>query len=317
MRYCWLKDVGRFRGIQYFAVAPKDRVPRIMCDRNLAYSVPNTAMLKALPINKKIQELGGSLPKIAKIFTTLDIELDSCYLQKDMPDTFFAYGYLNQTNSFVGKNEILLRRDAVEQLILSKVLTEKQICPVYISDSPVPGYSFEEMVEKPFPADVILNKRLTDYRELVSKNRPQRTVTEKDAVKALRYAKKNRKEDFRSTLPKKQREFLAETEYAALEPYYAVCEAGYLSDEYRLLSYNESLAESKDFKEDMVKEETIDFSVDGIIIAICPDGDRVMLASSNEVYRISHEVPVIIGQWSSLACFFTNPVRQMPKPFLY
>ena len=80
-------------------------------------------MLKALPINKKIQELGGSLPKIAKIFTTLDIELDSCYLQKDMPDTFFAYGYLNQTNSFVGKNEISWIFMTVGSLLLKSVIT--------------------------------------------------------------------------------------------------------------------------------------------------------------------------------------------------
>ena len=142
----------------------------------------------------------------------------------------------------------------------------------------------------------------------MSKNRPQRIITEKDAIKALKYAKKNRKEDFRSPLPKKQRELLAETEYAALEPYYAICEAGYLSDEYRLLSYKDSLAESKAFEENIAKEENIEFSANGIIVAVCPDGDKVLLTASNEVYRISNEVPEIIGQWSSLACFIAETV---------
>lgn len=308
MRCCWLKDVGRYRGTQYFAIAPKARVPRIMCDRDYSYKVHDTAMIKALPIYKRIQELGGSLPRVAEIFTTLDIKLDSCFLKKDMPDTYFAYGYLSPTYSYISKNEILLRRDAVEILISCKVLTERQLCPVYISDNPIPGYSLEETVEKPFPAEDILEKRLADYHELVNKNRPQRTITEKDAIKALKYAKKNRKEDFSRALPKKQRELLAETGYAALGPYYAICEAGYLNDEYRLLSYKESLAESQYFREDMAKEETKCFSTDGIIIAVCPDGDKIMLMASDEVYRISHEVPEIIGQWSSLACFIAESV---------
>lgn len=40
----------------------------------------------------------------------------------------------------------------------------------------------------------------------------------------------------------------------------------------------------------------------------CPDGDKVMLITSNEVIRISHEAPEIIGQWASLADFFSEVI---------
>ena len=82
LKYCWLKDAGKYRGTQYFAVAPKARIPRVIYDSELMYEVQNTEEIKDLPIFARIQELGGSLPNVAQVFTDLRIHLDSCYLQE-------------------------------------------------------------------------------------------------------------------------------------------------------------------------------------------------------------------------------------------
>ena len=66
--------------------------------------------------------------------------------------------------------------------------------------------------------------------------RPLRMISEKDALKLLRIAKKERKEDFKKALPKAKTADIAETSYAPVLPYYLIKNGGYLSDEYELLA---------------------------------------------------------------------------------
>lgn len=306
LRFCWLRDVGKYEGTQYFAVAPTERVENILCDKGLFYVTKRLERVKQLPIYHTIQALGGKLPRIAEIFSDLRIELENCYLQKDMPDAQFAYGYLGQTFSRTGENDILIRADVVDKLLNKKVLSKKQIQPVHIVKDPVPGYIMLETEEKPFPAADVLDSRMALYRKLINTSRPKRIVTEKETLKLLRHAKNQRGEDFQKAMPKRRRDLLAGTPYEALMPYYAICESAYICDEFRLLSYQESLEQTREFADYMVKEETKQIQTDGIVIAVCPDGDSVLMTPEKEVLRISHEEPEIISQWSSLEMFFAE-----------
>lgn len=306
LRFCWLRDIGRYEGVQYFAIAPEERVQNIQCDNCFSYEVNHIQMLTQLPIYKTIQELGGKLPQVAGLFTNLHIHLQNCYLRNDMPDACFAYGYLRPTSSSTGENDILIRADAVKKLLDQKVLTRTQVSPVYITDQPIPGYALLETMEKPFPATEVLSSRMEFYRNLINTARPKRVVTEKEALKILRHAKKQRAEDFQNGMPKRQRELLINTPYEAMVPYYAVCESAYLNDEFRLLSYKESLERTKEYAENMAKEETKLIMADGIVIVVCADGDPVLMTPERGILRISHEVPEIIGQWNSLEMFFAE-----------
>lgn len=278
----------------------------ILCDKGLLYVTKRLERVKKLPIYHTIQALGGKLPRIAEIFSDLRIELENCYLQKDMPDAPFAYGYLGQTFSRTGENDILIRADVVDKLLNKKVLSKKQIQPVHIAEDPVPGYIMLETEEKPFPAAEVLDSRMALYRKLINTSRPKRIVTEKETLKILRHAKNQRGEDFQKAMPKRRRDLLAGTPYEALMPYYAICESAYISDEFRLLSYQESLEQTREFADCMVKEETKQIQAEGIVIAVCPDGDSVLMTPEKEVLRISHEEPKIISQWSSLEMFFAE-----------
>ena len=310
LRSCWLQDVGKYAGTQYFAIAPEKRVPRLLCGEWLSYKVSDGEQLRVLPIYERIQQLGGHLPRLARIFTDLHISLDTCYLREDMPDAAFAYGYLRPDPSFAGENDILIRADAAEALLARRAIASDQITPVYVAELPIPGYSLRDTEEKPFPPEDVLAARAEACRALVEKNRPRRAVAEKDALRILRNAGRRRKEDFRRAMPKKQREALAGSRHAPLVPYYSICEGGYLSDEYRLLSYPESLAANEETAAALAKEETKDFSAEGIVIASCPDGDKVLLTASGEVVRISHEFPEIVGTWRSLADFMADVTKE-------
>ncbi len=310
LRFCLVKDTGKYRGTQYFAVAPEAKVPRFMCGDGLDYHTggPNIFHL-ASPDLERIRELGGSLPKVADIFANLFVQLENCYLREDMPDAYFAYGYragYYNKQKQLGLTDLLIRSDAAEQLLACHAIAKDQISPVYVTEDLVPGYLLKKSDEKPFPVEAALASRFEAYRDLSSRDRPRNAVTEKEALGILRSAKRRRKDDFRSALPKKQRELLVGTEYEPLIPYYSVCESGCLSDEYDLLSCLESPALTREAVEDLEKEELKNFTADGIVIALAPDGDKVMLTASKEVIRLDHEGPGIIGHWNSLAEFIAE-----------
>ena len=81
------------------------------------------------------------------------------------------------------------------------------------------------------PAGQFMDMMLEEYQKLKNTPRPIRMVSEKEALKMLRLAKKARKEDFQKGLPKTQSQSLLGTEYGVLIPYYNVSNGCYLSDE--------------------------------------------------------------------------------------
>ncbi len=93
------------------------------------------------------------------------------------------------------------------------------------------------------------------------------------------------------------------TAHEALLPYYQIANGGYLNDEYELLCYTSSLASTEEFKLNMQKEELLTEKPTGIVIAKCPDGDKVLLCTDGAVIRFSHEEPTEIETWSSLPQF--------------
>ncbi len=306
LRYCWARDIGKYSGMQYFAIVPQERVPQIMHDASLSYEKQHIDLMKSSPIYNRIQTLGGKLPAVMKVFTTLKIHLINCYLQKDMPDAYFAYGYQEETFSSHQEYDILIRSDALQQLQESKVLTKSQVSPVFIAEQPIPGYIVQSTMEKPFPSSDVLESRLESCRSLQQANRPKRIVTQKDALRIFEYAKKQRAEECQKGPMKKHRECLRGTEDEPLMDYYAICNGGWLNDEFRLLSYEESQSDTKEFLADMQKEETKSFAVNGIVFAKCVDGDHIVLSPTKEVMQIDHEGPGILGQWSSLEAFFED-----------
>ena len=101
----------------------------------------------------------------------------------------------------------------------------------------------------------------------------------------------------------------AELWYAPLAPYYLIANGGCLSDEYELLSYAKAVEENSSFQERMQAEELLDEQPEGIVIAVCPDGDAILRCSDGIVVRFSHEASGVIEQWPSLPQFIANSIQ--------
>jgi hypothetical protein len=85
---------------------------------------------------------------------------------------------------------------------------------------------------------------------------------------------------------------------------------GELSDEYRFLAYEESLADTAEFFAELEKEELMEEKPSGVVFAKCPDGDVVLLLEDGAVVRFNHEAPEVWEKWESLAEFFEDNTEE-------
>ena len=121
------------------------------------------------------------------------------------------------------------------------------------------------------------------------------------------------KDDFGKRMKKELIEALTGTEYAPLAPYYAVTANGFLSDEYELMTVEQSKTETVAFLNRMEQEELLAEPITGTIIAKCPDGDRVLLKADGAVARFNHEIPEETERWKNLAEFISNAIAADEK----
>ncbi len=297
--FCWVQDKGKYEAEQYFYIFPKKYIPRIIYDKNL-----NKCQ------TSKIQALGGYLPKIASIFYNLDhIHLQDCYLKEDMPSGGIAYVYCSSTYDFCGRYKILIHKDTAEMLINEKALSLANLTSACIVDKCPEGYTFDATETTSRPSKEYMEKGVKEYEKLKEKGRPEYIIKEKEALKFLRKTKNERKSDFNKRLSKKYAEEVSDSIYNFILPYYQVSDGGLLSDEYTFLSYADSLKSTKEFFENLEKEELLETKPVGIVIATCINGDFVLFTENKKVIRFSHEAPDVINEWQNIANFIVEVIN--------
>lgn len=310
LTFCWIKDVGRYESQQYFHLYAHAPLPRYYSDRGLKYEIRTDVATEYPKTWERILALGGMLPKVASVFYDLHISLPDCYNAADLPEGGLAevYNPLTFTQHLV--DTLLIREDMAQRLLEAKAISPRDLAPVPIVENCPPGYWEETAIPRPEPSADFIAAREKERIKLEAKPRPRRAITEKQALSALRKAKKERKEDFQKAMPKAAAEALADTLYAPLAPYYAVANGGELSDEYEFLPYARSLEETTIFEGELAAEELLETPPKGSVIAICPDGDRILHLNEGSVIRFSHEAPEVIMTWPTLSQFMYDAINE-------
>ena len=297
--FCWITDKGKYDSEQWFNIYPHNQISQIACNRGVSHNI------------SKINALGGALPKIASIFYDLShIRLPDCYLLEDMPSGGFAYVLCPETDSFSGRRTILIHKDTAEMLISAKALSQTDLIPACVLDTWPEGYTICKTQKLPKPTREYIQQSIIFYENIKKTNRPVRRISEKDALKVFRAAKRERKDDFEKRISKAVTETIFETEYQLLLPYYQVANGGYLSDEYELLTYQKSMAYTKEFFAELEKEELLETKPIGKVFAICADGDAVLVTEDGKIIRFGHEAPEIINEWQTIAHFFFDAINE-------
>ncbi|MBQ7345242.1 MAG: SMI1/KNR4 family protein [Oscillospiraceae bacterium] len=299
--FCWAPDVGRFAAEQYFHIYGKQLVGQVAVARSLQKAEP-----------ERLQAAGGWLPRLAEVFHVLQlVDLPDHYLTAQMPEGGIAYVYTPCTDTHYGRYEILIHRDVAQILLREKAFPASVLRPAPVLDAPLGGYVVLQTQPIPRPTAAFMEQMGVACEALKAKPRPARKISEKDALKRLRRAKRDRKDDFRKRMPKDQAEGLADTGYAAMAAYYLVADGGSLSDEYALLPFCEALERDREFRAELEKEELLEERPDGVVIATCANGDVVLLGTDGRPVRFSHEEPVIFSSWPSLAQFFFEALEDL------
>ena len=313
IHFCWAKDEGRYASEQYFTIYADKYLPQIACDRFLKYNDTATFWAVALDhhpgseLYRRLELLGGHFPRIAEIFYDMGFHVPDYYPVSELPEEGFAHVYWGKGDYYM-REKLLIHKKTAEMLMEEKVLSKKYLQPAFLYDGKEvpPGYYVEEMHPVLKPKQSFIDQMQSEYEAFIQIPRPVRKTTPKEAVKLLRKAKTARKEDFQKRMKKELGAALEDTAYAPLAPYYLVADGGDLSDEYRLLPYEESQAATAEFAADMAKEELLEQPIEGIVFFHCIDGDWVILRSDGTVARVSHEVPEITEDWPTLAQFFAD-----------
>ena len=249
---------------------------------------------------------------MAEIFYDFQVHLPDYYPVSEMPKGGFAF--VQGRSGETSRDTLLVHRDTAEILLREKMLKPQWLRPVpFYEETVPPGYQeivLDRTIYPKKPEQQHFEEMELEYHEMKKRQRPKRKATEKQAVKAMRQAKRERKEDFNKRMRKEVHATLEGSVYAPLAPYYLVADGGHLSDEYRILPYGEVAPATAEFRAEMAKEELLDVPLDGLVFALCPDGDKVLLRSDGTVARVSHEVPESTEEWPSLAQFVVDEIGE-------
>lgn len=310
VEFCWAQDKGKYDAHQYFHIYPRHAAAHMTDSTRFGYELDKLGPGDVQSL-LRMQQLGGSLPRLTRTFYRLDVSLPTCYLAAELPAGGFSSAYMPpRREGWTGVQRILVHRERAEVLVRSKTLQPAMLKPVPVLDAFPVGYLAEDRTVQPIPAQFVREELFRAYTALKATERPVRLVTEKEALKLLRSAKKSRKEDFGKAMPKAKAALLADTAYAPLVPYYQIVGSGYLSDEYELLPHERAAEETAAFRAEMEAEELLEEKPDGVVFARCPDGDRVLLQPDGAAIRFSHEAPEAVNTWPDLPQFMADAVNE-------
>lgn len=291
--FFWLEDKGKWAGTQYFCILPTQSVPRAAVS-GYDHHGENSPEI--------FENLGGMLPKVMELcYDVWHVGLPQAFRRADLPESGIVCAHLPKPGMALPPT-ILVHRSTAELLIREKALSWKHLSSVPVVEEFPAGYLVRETAPQPRPTADYIENGMARFEELKKNPRPVRLISENDALKLLRAAKKDRKEDFTKALTKLVSD-------SPMVPYWKVAGSGYLSDEYELLSPSVSEERSAEFHAYLAKEELLGALPQGTVIATCPDGDCCLLTPAGTVERWSHEAPEVIEHWPSLPQFIADSIQ--------
>ncbi len=277
-----VEDVGRYDGEQYFIMHIDFQIPHLILESNETYAA----------IKKNPGFIGGVFPYLTSIFDeTRWSQFSPGVMENELPSSGFAYSYKSHGHLPGGctGGHFLIHKDIAKILLEEGAVSSVHLSPEIVFDSSPPQMELVSTTKAQKPNKEFVSEAFEIYENIKQNPRPKRDVKEKDALQLFRRAK--REEDDKTLLNKGiKRALIPEVEfspYSSLIPYYLVSDGCYLSDEYRLLSYNEALLENEAFHKEMA-DETIPFEL-GTVIAKCADGDTMLLNNDNSVVRFGYD----------------------------
>lgn len=285
--FVFVRDKGRYKANTYYAIIPTKGVLRAS---SVNVKLPTIHNRERRNICEMIDENGGNLSYISKNFKTLQFVFLPLMIAKEdeIKDDFCYVAYEE-----CGVVETLIRKKVADKLLENNLVKRNELVPVRYCDSEKCKDIMEPCRKNEFIEADTIEKWEKNKEKYEKMNKPAFAPNEKDALKKLRKAKKERPEDFNKGINAKILETMNGT-LSVLRSIYKISDGFFFDDEYELFKYSLIQAETQEFIEDNSSEEVVfeklnlnNFHVIGR--AMC--GDSIIIRQDESVIIYDHEDP--------------------------
>ena len=302
--FVWAMDTGRYKAPPYFWMFSEEAVLNPSTGGQWINHDSPATRRKNEPYCRQVDENGGNLTLLNEIFYS--IEFSSCPImidEKYVPETDFAV--VSDDGNW---NRLLVRKIVAEKLLDDGVIKKKELVPVLYYDKVKHGLLITKFKPEKFLNQNQICKLEEEYQKFLKKEKHEYIPTEKATLALLRKVKRENKDRFEKALKKSIVHTLVETKLATMIPYYSIANGGELSDEVNFYRYEEVASMTKEFLEELYKEETILEELpqlkDPIVIGATANGDTILLLTNDKIMRYDHEDPTLSQEWNSVFEFF-------------
>lgn len=290
INFIWAQDTGRYKAKQFFSAEATHKIPWVF-----SFNAYETSKGTALKIAGHYGESARLICENSKdLHIELPVEINRKYLQ----NTDFAEYVHAEYRCLV------IRKEIMEKLVSAKLATRDCFSPVLVTDKDrknSPEYLMPEKIydNSVLPQGIIENMK-EKYAKHLKKEKPERNITEKTALKRLRFIQKENTDFFGKRLSAKNENLLADKR---LLPYYKIADGGWLSDEYRYFSIAELEKENADFLNESACEN-IAIIKNAFLFGQTADGEKIILLPDGEVARYAIGDTDFAMKWKNLPSFF-------------
>ncbi len=285
--FVYVKDKGKYKADTHFAIIPTDCVLKAS---TFNVELPTIHNRNRRNICKMIDELGGNLSSVSKSFKNLQfVDIPLMIAKDDEVKNDFCYVAYEEC----GCVETLVRKKVADKLLENCFVKTSELMSVRYCDPEKYKDIMVNCRKEEFINNDIIKEWYKSREKDEKKNKPIYKPNEKDAMKLLRKAKKERTEDFNKGLKTKLLEDM-DGSLSAIKNIYKISDGCFLGDEYELFKYELIQTETQEFIEDNSTDEVVfeKLRLDNFyVIGRAINGDSIIIRQDESVVVYDHEDP--------------------------
>lgn len=323
--FIWVPDNGKYQAVSFYNPIFMERAKRCIFPGVMSYlkkETYDTVTKKPLidnydfsAVNKYYKQADfptGNLCEIEKYMDNLDVVLPLAVEYASMPDTDFAYCYLN------GFIPIYLIRDtALQKMLNAGVVTKNDFEPVMCINPKEQELLVRECDEYEDMSIRLENKEYFEKMrlQLMAKERPEFIPSEKEVLALLKKYKKKYPEYMNRAISKGLAEEVGRSSsYFPLLPYYKVACGGRLAeDTYEYFNYETAKEKNDIWHRELTENAGLrtpeyDKKLDEAVLFGRSGDDNYLVLDKERVYEVSCYDYSIIKRWNQVYLFFYENV---------
>lgn len=277
VEFAYMRDIGRYQANTYYALIPNENI-KIATNIGISFAGKSKKY-------ESIDYYNGNLWRISKYFDEMElIDYPIMISKEDEPKSDFCYVAYSDFAYY----DVLVRKSVADELIKNKLISKSNLIPVRYCDSNTQKNLLCKCAKKEVISKETLDFWKENRKEFEKKKKPLYKPCEKEALRILRRAKRERPEDFEKPLSKIFAEQISD-KLSNLKAIYKISNGFYINEEIYILPFLDIEHETKDFFKNTNDDFTASEFKGCYIIGQVANGDKVIYRYDGSVVVFDHE----------------------------